>query len=162
MFRAIALTGFTLCLALPASAFDHIAGFRDWAVYQDRVNGETVCYATSKASDKAPKSVTHGDVVFFVTYFQGSNQPQNSIRVAYDLREDVQGEITVGRKRWKMYAVKKESFAHDDDERRITSAIRKGSELRVESTSARNTEVAYHFSLSGSADAVDKARELCS
>lgn len=162
MFRTLALTGLTLCLALPATAFEYVAGFKDWAVYQDRVNGETVCYATTKASDKAPKSVRHGDVVFFVTYFRGSSQPQNSLRVAYDLREDVQGEVSVGRESWKMYAVKNESFAHDDDEGRITSAIRKGSELRVESTSARNTEVAYHFSLSGSAGAVDKARELCS
>ena len=50
----------------------------------------------------------------------------------------------------------------NDDENAIVEAVRKGSDLKVEATSARNTEVAYSFSLTGSSAAIDKAKALCS
>ena len=161
MKRALALPLLMLVTALPAQAFDYIAGFRDWAVYRDTINGELVCYATTPATDKTPRSADHGDVHFFVTYFRNSALPQNSMRVAYDFREDMPAEASVSGRSWKLYTVRNEIFANDDDERAIRDSLRSGSELRVEATSERNTQVTYHFSLSGSASAIDRAQSLC-
>ena len=145
-----------------ASAFDYVAGFKNWSVYRDTVNGEPVCYAVTRAEDKAPKSVTHGDVVFFVTYFRSTRLPQSSLRVSYDLREDLKAKVQVNGKSWALYSVRNEAFANNDDENSIVDSLRKGSDLRVEATSERNTDVAYEFSLSGSSSAIDKAKALCS
>ena len=60
-----------------------------------------------------------------------------------------------------VFKVGSEAFADDEDDPQIVRAIERGSELRVESVSARGTSVAYHFSLSGSADAISRAASAC-
>ena len=153
---------FTAIFLTPAAlAYDFVGSYKDWTVLKDTVNGEPVCYAMTRAEDKAPKSVEHGDVVFFVSFFRASSLPQASLRVSYDLREDLKASASVGGQSWKLYSVRNESFANNGDEQSIERAIRRGSELRVEATSTRNTRVAYHFSLSGSSAAIDKAKALC-
>ena len=87
------------------------------------------------------------------------NQP--SLKVGFDLREDMAAKASIGRSSWTLFSVGQEAFADDSDDRRIVDALKKGSELRVEAVSARNTQVAYHFSLKGSADAIDKAAAIC-
>lgn len=151
----------SLFLTPAASAYDFVGKFKDWSVFRDTVNGEPVCYAAVRAEDKAPKSVTHGDVVFFVSYFRSETRPQSSLRVSFDLREDLKAKAKVGGQSWNFYAVRNEAFTSNDNENQIEQALRRGSELRFEATSSRNTEVAYHFSLSGSAAAIDKAKALC-
>ncbi|MFC6198138.1 hypothetical protein [Ponticaulis profundi] len=156
---AIALSAFA---APVAAAYDYVAGYESWSVYKDTIDGEPVCYAVTRATDKAPKSAEHGDVVFFVSYFRSSSMPQASLRVAYDLREDLKATAAVGGSSWSLYSVRNEAFANTDDETAIANALRRGSELKIEAMSQRNTNVAYHFSLSGSSNAIDKAKSLCS
>ena len=150
-----------LLLQPAASAYDYVAGYKDWSVYQDTVQGEPVCYAVTRATDKSPKSATHGDVVFFVTFYQSTSMPQSSLRVDFDLREDLKARLAVGGSSWALYSVKNEAFANSDDETSIANSLKRGSELKVEAVSGRNTSVSYHFSLSGSANAIDKAQSLC-
>ena len=160
--KRILLSLLVSALAVPgAHAFDYVAGYRDWAVYRDTVNGEPVCYATTRAKDKSPKSADHGDVVFFVSYFRNSSQPQASLRTNFSFREDRPARAEVSSRGWKLYPAGNEIFAMNEDENSIAEALRRGSELRIEAVSARNTEVAYHFSLSGSSNAIDKAKSLC-
>lgn len=151
------------CLALTpgAMAKEFVGEYKKWTVFKDTVNGEPICYAATRAEDKAPKSAEHGDVVFFVSYFRSSSMPQASLRVSYDLREDLKASARIGGSVWPLYTVRNEAFANNDDERAIERSLKRGSELRVEATSARDTEVAYHFSLSGSSGAIDKAASLC-
>ena len=162
MKQIVSLLALLAVAAPAANAFDYVAGYKDWAVYKDTVNGEPVCYATTRATDKAPKSSEHGDVIFFVTYFRSSRLPQNSLRVNYKFREDLPAKAVVSNRSWKLYSVANEIFANNEDETAISDALKRGSELKVEAMSERNTEVAYHFSLSGSSNAIDKAQALCS
>lgn len=151
-------------IALPtASASPTAIGrYKDWSVFTDTSNGETICYAATPATDKAPMAADHGDVWFYVTNWKsGRSRNQPSLKVGYDLREDLAPKASVGRSTWAMFGIGREAFADDSDDSRIVSALRKGIELRVEAVSARNTQVAYHFSLSGSAAAIDKASAIC-
>ncbi|MEQ8557811.1 MAG: invasion associated locus B family protein [Henriciella sp.] len=139
-----------------------IGRYDDWTVFTESVNGETLCYAATEATDKAPKASDHGDVWFFVSNWKsGKARSQPSLKVGYELRADLPARASVGRSGWTLYGVGKEAFAQDQDDPRLVSALRKGSELRVEAVSARDTKVSYHFSLSGSANAIDKASSLC-
>lgn len=139
-----------------------IGRYKNWTVFTDDASGETLCYAATPASDMAPKSANHGEVWFYVTSWKsGRARNQPSLRVGFQLREDMAPKATIGRSSWTMFAVGPEAFADDSDDDKIVRALKRGSELRVEAVSARNTQVAYHFSLSGSSAAIDKAAALC-
>ena len=161
------LTFITLIGSLAAVTAAHaapsaIGRYKDWTVFTETVNGETLCYAATEATDKAPKSSDHGDVWFFVSNWKsGKARSQPSLKVGYELRADLPGRASIGRTGWTLYGVGREAFAQDRDDSSIVSALKKGSELRVEAISARDTKVSYHFSLSGSAAAIDKASALC-
>lgn len=150
-------------LALPALAAPELIYTRkDWSVWQQDIDGQTICYAATEATDKAPKSAEHGDVWFYVTNWEsgaGKNQP--SLKVGYNLREDLPSKARIGRSSWPMFGVSREAFALDDDDDKLVRALKRGRELRIEAVSARNTQVTYHFSLSGSSDAIDRAARQC-
>ena len=139
-----------------------MARYDDWSVFTETVNGETICYAATEATDKAPKAGDHGDVWFFVMNSNtGQATAQPSLKVGYELRADLPARASIGRAGWTLYGVGNSAFAQDRDDPRLVSALRRGSELRVEAVSALNARMSYHFSLSGSADAIDRASALC-
>ena len=150
-------------VALTAAAAPTAIGrYDDWTVFTETVDGETLCYAATEATDKAPKAANHGDVWFFVSNWKsGKARSQPSLKVGYELRADLPARASIGRSGCTLYGVGQEAFAEDQDDSRIVSALRRGSELRVEAVSARDTKVSYHFSLSGSANAIDKASTIC-
>lgn len=146
----------------PASAeVKAIGRYKDWRVYTEAVGRDLVCFAETPASDLAPKASSHGEVGFRVAFWRsGSASEQPSLKVGYLLRPDLPPVATIGRERFEMFAARDEAFTPDADDRRLVVAVKKGSELRVEAASS-SERTAYHFSLKGSADAIEKARALC-
>ena len=162
--RLLPVSLIAVFLAAPLASAEPVAigRYKDWSVFTDTVNGETICYAATAATDKAPKTADHGEVWFYVTNWKsGRARNQPSLKVGFNLREDLAPKAQVGRSSWSLFAVGREAFADDADDPRIVAALKKGSELRVQAVSARNTQVAYHFSLSGSTAAIDKASATC-
>lgn len=153
----------SVCLAGAAVAAPSAIGrYNDWTVYEDTVGGARICFAATEATDKAPRAASHGDVWFYVTnWANGAARSQPSLKVGYELRADLPAKARIGRSVWNMFNNRNEAFAEDEDDPRIVRALKRGSELRVEAVSARNTAVAYHFSLRGSARAIDRAAEAC-
>jgi invasion protein IalB len=163
MKHAVALTVLALALVAPAAAQSKAIGrYNDWRVYTEGEGRNLVCFAAVEAFDKAPKSIDHGEVVFYVAAFKSgaaSNQP--SLRVGYTLRTDIAPLAVVGRDKFPMYAAGPEAFVKDNRDGALVEALKKGSELRVEAASVKDARTAYHFSLKGSREAIDKARSLC-
>jgi len=162
--RLPALIAAAMLLVAPLASAEPVAigRYKDWSVFTDTSGGETICYAATPATDKAPKNADHGEVWFYVTSWKsGRARNQPSLKVGFNLREDMAPKVQIGRSSWSLFAVAREAFADDSDDPRIVSALKKGSEIRVQAVSARNTQVAYHFSLSGSAAAIDKATATC-
>ncbi len=138
-----------------------IGRYRDWRVYTEQLDGDTVCFAATPAEDVAPKSLDHGEVSFYVASWKsGAARSQPSLTVGYTLRPDIGARAIIGRERFSMYVAGKEAFARDEDDRGLVEALKKGSELRVEAAE-QGTRTAYYFSLSGSSDAIEKAQALC-
>ncbi len=157
-----ALVAATAVAGTAVAAPTAIGRFRDWTVYTEDINGERLCFAATEATDKAPSSADHGEVWFYVTSWRsGAARNQPSLRVGYELRADLPSEARVGRATWPLFNQDREAFARDDDDPALVRALKRGSELRIEAVSARNTPVAYHFSLSGSSDAIDRAAAAC-
>lgn len=145
-----------------AAAPTAVARFKDWTVFTVEAEGETICFAATEATDKAPRAVSHGDVWFYVTSWKsgrGRNQP--SLKVGYELRDDMPTRARVGRSTWTLFNAGQEAFADDSDDAALVRGLERGSELRIEAVSGRNTAVAYHFSLAGSASAIERAEAVC-
>ena len=158
----------TMSVAAILLAFDALAAptavarIKDWVVFTDKVDGDTICYAATEATDKAPQSADHGDVWFYVTNWRsGRAKAQPSLRVGYELRKDLAPSARVGRSSWTLFSAGKEAFARDEDDPAIVRSLKRGSELRIEAVSLRDTQVAYHFSLAGSSSAIDRAAAAC-
>ncbi|MEM6539362.1 MAG: invasion associated locus B family protein [Pseudomonadota bacterium] len=136
--------------------------YTDWVVFTQDIGGERLCYAATQATDKAPRTADHGDVWFYVSNWQsGKARNQPSLKVGYELRGDLPGKARIGRSDWTLFGVGREAFAQDSDDIQLVRQLKRGNELRVEATSARNTRVTYHFSLSGSSAAIDRAASAC-
>jgi hypothetical protein len=139
-----------------------LGSYKDWQVYTQKVDGDTVCFAATPAFDKAPKDVRHGDIHFFVANWKsGVRAGQPSLKVGYELRSDLPPKAIIGRQNWRMYTSANEAFVEDKDDRALVKALQKGSQLRVEAVSSRSTRTAYHFSLKGSSAAIDRAAKAC-
>jgi len=162
--RAISLLS-AACFALvplASASPTAIAKYKNWSVFTETISGEKMCFAATPATDLAPKSAEHGDVWFYVSNWRsGKARNQPSLKVGYDLRADLPGKANIGRSSWSLYGVGSEAFSSDSDDPRLVRALKKGRELRVEATSERNTRVTYHFSLSGSSSAIDRAASAC-
>ena len=161
--RAAILTALTLATAIPAAAESKAIGrYNDWRVYTEGEGRNLVCFAAVEANDKAPKSVDHGEVVFYVAVWKsGAASNQASLRVGYSLRSDIAPAAVVGRDRFPMFASGSEAFVKDNRDGALVEAVKKGQELRIEAASVKDARTAYHFSLKGSRDAIDKAKALC-
>ena len=81
--------------------------------------------------------------------------------MGYELRKDLAPSARVGRSSWTLFSAGKEAFARDEDDPAIVRSLKRGSELRIEAVSLRDTQVAYHFSLAGSSSAIDRAAAAC-
>ena len=152
-----------LLLASSASAqVNAIGRYKEWRVYTEGSGKSLICFAATSADDAAPRSIEHGDVNFYVaTWKSGSASNQPSLKVGYDLRADLAPQAIVGRTRFRMYASGPEAFFPDDQEKPLLAAVKKGSDLRIEAVSTKSTRTAYHFSLKGASEAMDKAKALC-
>ena len=163
MARLIPLMAVMLAVAPAALAQSKAIGrYNDWRVFTEGEGRNMVCFAAVEPNDMAPKSATHGEVTFYVAAFKsGAATSQPSLRVGYTLRSDLAPQAVIGRDKFPMFAAGQEAFFPDDREKPLVEALKKGQELRVEATSVKDARTAYHFSLKGSRDAIDKARDLC-
>jgi invasion protein IalB len=164
MARAVSFLLILAFAAAPSAAAQAkaIGRYKDWRVFTENIGKDLVCFAAVEPLDQAPKNVEHGEVNFYVaTWKSGSASNQPSLKVGYTLRKDLAPEAIIGRERFKMYVSGPEAFVADDRERALIDALQKGSELRIEAASVKDKRTAYHFSLKGSREAIDKARSLC-
>lgn len=163
MARLVPLMAVMLALAPVAVAQSKAIGrYNDWRVYTEGDGRNMVCFAAVEPNDMAPKSANHGEVTFYVAAFKsGAATSQPSLRVGYTLRTDLAPQAVIGRDKFQMYAAGQEAFFPDDREKPLIEALKKGQELRVEAASVKDARTAYHFSLKGSRDAIDKAKALC-
>lgn len=151
-----------LCVMSASADPSVLRQYSDWVVFTEDVGGERLCYAATQATDKAPMSADHGDVWFYVSNWRsGKARNQPSLKVGYELRGNLPGKASIGRADYALYGVGAEAFAQDSDDAGLVRQLKRGRELRVEATSARNTRVTYHFSLAGSSSAIERAESAC-
>ncbi|WP_019960472.1 invasion associated locus B family protein [Woodsholea maritima] len=157
----------SLLLALSCGAQAQEAQFRgdfnDWMVFTRGEGDAMVCYALTRPTDARPGNVEHGDVYFLVsTWKNNSAKEQPNFFAGYTLRPDSPPNVRVGSDRFAMFVSENESFIEEPaQENRLVSAMRRGSDMRVEAVSQRGTATAYTFSLSGVTASLREVERLC-
>lgn len=140
-----------------------VATFGDWSVFVKDSGGDKVCFAATEAKSKLPTNVNHGDVFFLVASWQsGAATNQPSLMTGYNLKTAPEPKLRVGSDSWDMYSSENEAFIESDsDERRLVTAMRRGSNMRVSAMSERGTATSYTISLSGVTAALRRVEEVC-
>ena len=135
----------------------------DWRVFSRGADGERVCYALSRPTESLPANVEHGEVFFLISSWRsGAAEEQPNFLAGYALRPDSPPRLRVGSDRFEMFVSEQEGFLEvPSDESRLVRAMRRGSTMRVEATSARGTATAYTFSLSGVTAALRQVEQIC-
>lgn len=139
-----------------------IQQFKAWGAYSYKSGNATVCYVLSVPTAKEPAAVDHGDIFFIVSQRPGQNisyEPQ--AMMGYTLQANSKVNVTVDGKSFVMFTKDKAAWVENAaEEPALVAAMRSGSSMTVNATSARGTKTSYSYSLSGISAAL-KQIESC-
>jgi invasion protein IalB len=140
--------------------------FGDWGAYKATPNGKEVCFALSKPT----KGVTdppgrNRDPAYAFVSTRPAEKVKNevSIIVGYPQKPGVEATATIdGSAHYAMYTQDDGAWVMNAaEEPQMVAAMRKGSELVVQSVSSHGTKTTDTYSLKGISDALDKVAAEC-
>ncbi|WP_274423157.1 invasion associated locus B family protein [Chelativorans sp. YIM 93263] len=124
---------------------------RDWGTYSYSSDNGKVCYAMSVPKEKAPSSLNHGDIFFFVSQKPGQNiayEPQ--FIASYDLQNGSKVTATVGNNSFTLFTQGKSAWLENAaEEPQMVDAMKSGAEMSIKAVSGRGNDTSYTFSLLG-------------
>lgn len=136
-----------------------VARFDAWGVYSYKANGRTVCYALSVPAAAKPSNVNHGDNFLLVAPSEGRSrafEPQAAM--GYALKPGSIVRLTLGDKTFRLIPQGKTAWIRNLARGpELIKAMRAGSTLTLNATSARGTETTYTYSLAGVTAALNHA-----
>lgn len=152
----------TPALAQPQPQSKPIAQFGDWSVYASTSSPE-VCYAISQPKSRLPAGLNRDPAYFFVSTRPGENvKNEVSITVGFPLKEGSDATLTVGSLTLQLYTKDQGAWVRNvADEAKLVDAMRKGRDLTVVSVSGKGNQTTDKYSLSGIAQALDRAAQEC-
>ena len=158
----------TTAAAAQDQSTNRVAAFSDWAVY-DESQPERTCWGvtapkeTVNTRDGRAVSVRRGDILLFVSNFPGQ-QKRNEISFTggYPFASGSFVELTVGETTFQMFTEGEIAYAASPEEdARIVTAMKRGTEAVLVGRSARGTETRDTFSLLGFTAAAEEAERRC-
>lgn len=129
----------------------------DWGAYSFKRDGRAVCYALSVPKEARPADVNHGKNYFLIAPSEkgGANEPEAILGYAVPAGSPVQ--VSVGEKKFKMFVKDSTAWVADvAEEPELINALRSGSQMTLQATSARGTRTSYSYSLSGVTAALER------
>ncbi len=152
---ALALAGVLEAQAAP----NMVARFNAWGVYSYKADGKTVCYALTVPTAAKPANVDHGDNFLLVAPLDGRSrafEPQAAM--GYQLKPGSAVRLTLGDKTFRMIPKGKTAWIRNEARGpELIKAMKAGSTVTLNATSARGTETAYTYSLAGVTAALNHA-----
>jgi len=146
------LAGLFVAMSIPLSAHaaaKMVSQTGDWGVYSFERDGKLVCYALSVPRKAGPSDVDHGKNYFLVAPAEkgGGNEPEAILGYAVQAGSV---RVSVGEKKFKMVVKDNTAWVADAaQEPGLINALRSGSWMTLQATSARGTRTSYDYSLSG-------------
>lgn len=140
-----------------------IGTYGDWNAYVLSEGTGKVCYMTSMPKKAEGNYTRRGDIYALVTHWPSENSRDVFSYVtgyAYKTGSDV--TLKIDSDRFILFTQDETAWAQDaDTDRKISMAIRKGSNMVVTGTSSRGTKTTDTFSLKGSSAAYSAISKEC-
>ena len=146
-----------------AQSVQVIGTFKDWAAYSAAEGTGSVCFAMSKPTDVSPPPDGYTQAYLYLTHRPAENVSNELNLVAgFDFAPDQPATLTVGGQSFDLFTQKDAAWLLDasktDD---LAGAIRAGSSLVVQGTSAKGILITETFSLSGATAASRAIGSAC-
>lgn len=138
-----------------AAASSGVAGsigtFKQWGAWSYDEGGRPRCFVSSAPTSKEPSQLDHGEVMFFVKAGRDSEpRTESSFQTGYRFAEGSTVEITIGDEKFVMTTSGQNAWLRRvEREPELIEAMKAGSTMAVDATSARGNETSYVFSLDG-------------
>ena len=113
------------------------------------------------AAEGKPREVTRSDIRLYVAYRPGQNG-EVSFQGGYPFAPDSTVDVEIGSNKFKLFTDGENAWTGSPDEdAKLISALRAGSEAVVKGRSSRGTRTTDTFSLAGITAMTNKARDTC-
>ena len=149
---------------MPAEAAPKELGtFGAWVSYELVEGGDKVCYMVSKPTKEEGNYSRRGEVFALVTH-RPSEKTRDvfSYITGYTYKAGSDATLTIDGKRYVLFVQNETAWTPDaDTDRKVASAIQKGSKMVVRGTSSRGTLTTDTFSLKGSGAAYKAITKAC-
>ncbi|MCA8881016.1 MAG: hypothetical protein KDA73_13910 [Rhodobacteraceae bacterium] len=154
-------------MASATGAATRVAAQSDWSIFvEDKPKQCWVVSApkdTVNTKDGRKVAVRRGDIFMFVSFWPDSKQlGEVSFMGGYPFADGSTVSLTVGDAKFELFTDGEMAWAASpDDDRRIATAMKRGSEAVIEGRSSRGTATKDTFSLMGFTAAYDDAMKRC-
>jgi invasion protein IalB len=151
-------------VAQPAETTAHETGrFGDWIVHQNAGEGPKICFAASQPKIKEPASANRSKVVLYVSAWPKEGvKSEISVKLGYPIKSDAPVAVMVGTDSFQLFANDDRAYVSDaTEELKLIDAMKKGSTLTVQATSARGTQTKDTYSLQGIGQALSALATAC-
>jgi hypothetical protein len=156
-------------LAVPALAADpaELGVFKSWTAYSAAAPEGKVCYALSKPTVTNPKKAARDSIYLMISTWPGRNaKDEVEVVPGYTYRDGDPVFAEVGNAKTEFFSRNdgKSGAAwvkNQDEETAFVKALRGGSTVTVTGISKKGTKTVDTYSLSGIAQALDRAHKEC-
>ncbi|SDE81504.1 invasion associated locus B family protein [Rhodospira trueperi] len=140
-----------------------IGKFRDWTAYTYDEGGSKVCYIASRPQKDQGNYTRRGDIFAIVSHrpAEGASNVVSFV-AGYPYKEQSEVSVTVdGRNAFTLFTHDETAWAYDEDDAKLVTAMKAGSEMVVVGTSSRGTRTTDTYSLMGFTNAHEAITGEC-
>lgn len=140
-----------------------VGTFTDWGAYTADSRGGKLCYALSEPKSRSAANLKDTKAYLFIS-FRPSDNVRNELAAVlnFKTKEDGAAKLAVGATTYDLVMRGENAWvANAAEEAAAIAAMSKGGTASVQTVSARGTKVTDRYSLSGFAQALDRAKRDC-
>ncbi|MBX9758935.1 MAG: hypothetical protein K2Y29_09170 [Beijerinckiaceae bacterium] len=137
--------------------------YGDWGTFATAQSKARTCYALSQPKQRAPAALKRDPAYVFVTH-RPADKVRNEIAIimGFEVKPDSKPTVDVGGATFELVAKGEHLWLRNAaDESKFIAALRKGPRLTIKAQSLRSNLTTDTYSLSGVAQALDRALKEC-
>ena len=141
-----------------------VATFNDWTAYTAQTGKAKICYALAQPKARQPANLKDTPAYLFVSFRPAENVKNEVATVlGFSAKDGGPSDLTVGSTKYDLVTKGANGWVKNPaDEAQVIATMSKGSAMVVTTTSARGNKTTDRYSLSGFAQALERARKDCS
>jgi hypothetical protein len=141
-----------------------LASFDDWSVYTAQSGRSKICYALSQPKERMPKNLSRDPAYLFVSFRPGERvRNELALVMGFVTKENGPAEASVGTVTYPLLTKDANAWLKNAaEEGQAIATMAKAQNLTVKVQSRRGNQLTDRYSLSGFAQALDRARKECS